>query len=243
MFLLLSLPTFAFKLLIMGISNNGLHGEVTGRVDNLVYYILNGKNVVRKVGKSYKPASMAQLSARMITKLTSEFFSKLQDYIKVGFGIEALGTDKNAFNLAIRENKKRMIKGAYPDFTIDYPELIFSRGMLKTSEGLKAVSTEEGISFTWDADPKMPWAESTDQAMMIAYFPTENRAVHKLFGNNRITGADELVLSPSLKGKYAETYISFISADRKQISDSTYTGSVNLAEANDSQLTLELKIK
>ncbi|MGY4384073.1 hypothetical protein ACVWYN_001099 [Pedobacter sp. UYP24] len=214
----------------MGIAINGLHGEVTGRVDNLVYYVLNGKNVVRKVGKSYKPASTAQLSARMLTKLSSQFFSKLQDYINVGFGIEALGTDKNAFNLAIQENKKSMLKGVYPDFTIDYPKLVFSRGVLKTSEGLKAIATVEGISFTWDTDPKMPWAESTDQVMMIAYFPTENKAVHKLFGNNRITGEDQLVLSPSLRGKYAETYIGFISADRKQISDSSYTGSINLTE-------------
>lgn len=214
----------------MGILTNGPHGEVTGRVDNLVYYVLNGKNVVRKVGKSFKPATEAQLSSRKMTKLSSEFFGRVLDFIKVGYGIEALGTDKNAFNLVIKDNKKRMFKGNYPDLEIDYTQLMFSRGYLKTSEDLQASATPEGIAVSWAADPQMPWAESTDQVMILAYFPEEEKSVYKLFGNNRITGNELLPLPSSLNGKYAEVYTAFISADRKQISDSTYTGSVNLTE-------------
>lgn len=212
----------------MGILNNGPHGPVTGRVDNLVYYVLNGKNVVRKIGRTTKPPTEAQLNARKITKLSSEFFSLLLDFINVGFGIAARGTDKSPFNLVVKENKKRMFKGVFPDLEIDYSQLVISQGTLKAGKGFEVASTPEAINFSWEANPMMPWEESTDQVMMLAYFPFEERVIFKIFGNNRVTGADQLDLPESLGDKYAETYVAFISADRTKVSDSTYTGSINL---------------
>ncbi len=217
----------------MGILTNGPHGAITGRVDNLVYYVLNGKNVVRKIGKTYKEPTLPQLRAREITKRSSEFFSRMLDFVNVGFGITALGTDKNAFNLAIKENRSKMFKGEYPNLEIDYSQLVLSNGFLKPGEELSSSASEEGISFNWKTDPKMPWAESTDQVMLLAYFPDQDKVVYKLFGNSRIVGNDVLAWKPSLLGKYAETYVCFISADRKQISDSIYTGSVNQAVAKE----------
>ncbi|MES2827304.1 MAG: DUF6266 family protein [Bacteroidota bacterium] len=222
----------------MGIIKNGPNGAVTGRVDNLVYYMLNGKNIVRKIGKVFTDPTVSQLRARMITKLCGEFFGKLQDYINVGFGIEALGTDKNAFNFAVSENRRKMFTGAYPNLEVDYPQLVFSRGDLKQGEEIKSAATAEGISFTWKTDDKMPWAESTDQAMLLAYFPEEKKSVYKLFGNSRITGQDKLVLPPSLLGKYAETYVGYIAADRKAVSLSTYAGRVDQPIAEVIQLSL-----
>ncbi|MHA4896089.1 DUF6266 family protein [Pedobacter sp. PWIIR3] len=221
----------------MGILTNGPHGAITGRVDNLVYYVLNGKNVVRKIGKSYKEPTLPQLRAREITKLSSEFFSRMLDFINVGFGITALGTDKNAFNLAVKENRPQMFKGEYPNLEIDYSRLVVSSGFLKPGEELSSSASAEGISFNWKTDPKMPWAESTDQVMLLAYFPEQDKVVYKLFGNSRIVGNDSLALKPSLLGKYAETYVCFISADRKQISDSIYTGSVNQPVVEEAQKT------
>lgn len=221
----------------MGILTNGPHGAVTGRVDNLVYYVLNGKNVVRKIGKCSKQPTLPQLRTREITKQSSELFQRMLDFLNVGFGIAALGTDKNAFNLAIQANKSKMFKGTYPNLEIDYSQLIVSSGFLKPGEELSSSASEEGISFNWKTDPKMAWAESTDQAMLLAYFPGQKKVVYKLFGNSRIVGNDSLVLPPSLLGRYAETYVCYISADRKQISDSLYTGSVNQPVVED---TLEV---
>lgn len=45
-------------------SSNGLFGELSGKIGNLVSYNLKGKNVVRRIGKSNKPATAAQLTVR-----------------------------------------------------------------------------------------------------------------------------------------------------------------------------------
>ena len=79
----------------------------------------------------------------------------------------------------------------------------------------------------------MSWPEVAEQVMMLAYFPDQDRTEYVLFGNDRISGTAELELPPSLQGKYMETYLSFIAADRKQVANSVYTGSFNKPEATD----------
>ncbi|RZK80969.1 MAG: hypothetical protein EOO92_06270 [Pedobacter sp.] len=212
----------------MGILKNGPNGEVTGRLGNLVHYNLNGQNIVRRIGKSSKPPTLPQLSARMANKISGKILKSLKQFIQAGLELEAIGTNKNAFNIAVEINRNKMIKGVYPDLEIDYPKLELSRGILKPGSDLQASLTDEAIVFTWAADPKMEWKEASDLVMMLAYFPEQDRTLCKIGGNARSTGTDQLLLPPSLKNKYAELYIAFAAADRKQVSDSTYLGSLNL---------------
>jgi hypothetical protein len=211
----------------MAIAKNGPHGEHRGRIGNVVYYMLNGKLVSRKIGRSTKPPTLSQLSSRLETKICSEFISRIQDFTNIGFGIEMQGTDKNAFNLAVAYNKKNMFSGVYPDFKINYDLLILSKGILKPAQNPLVSQTEAGIQYTWNTDPKMAFPESTDQVMMLAYFPKAEKVFYTLFGSDRSSGTALLPIPASLKNQYMETYISFASADRKQLADSTYTGAFN----------------
>ncbi|WP_316837084.1 DUF6266 family protein [Pedobacter nutrimenti] len=211
----------------MGIANNGLHGPHTGRIGNIVYYVLNGKNVARKIGKTTKPPSLAQLKVRLITKLVSQFLSPLKEFIHVGFSIEHLGTDKNAFNLAVEYNKPQVVKGTYPNLEIAYDKVLLSKGSLKPVVNLHTEECPAGLCFNWDTNPQMAWQESTDQAMVLVCFPEQKKVFYTLFGSSRLSGSMEQAFPASLKGKYMESYISFISADRRQLSDSTYAGCFN----------------
>jgi hypothetical protein len=212
----------------MGISKNGPNGPVTGRVGNLVYYMLNGQPVVRSIGKITKAASVPQLSARKITRISSKRLKMFKAFLKVGFSIEITGTTQNAFNMAVSVNKRAMMTGVYPNFQVDYSKLVLSRGILKPGEELNVSATDEAIFFTWKAEEKMAWPESTDLVMMLAYFPELDRTIVKISGNARNTGADQMPIPPSLKDAHSETYIAFVAADRLQVSDSTYLGSLNL---------------
>lgn len=211
----------------MAIASNGPNGNHVGRIGNIVYYVLNGKNVSRNIGENNTPPTSGQLKTRYQTKICSELFGKMQDFLRVGFSIEQLGTTKNAFNLAVQHNKHRMFKGVYPDLQIAYDMLTLSKGILAPAKNPKLKKTVAGIKFSWEVDPKITFPAATDQVMMIAYFPEEELTVCTLFGNQRAMGSAVLLIPESLKEKHAETYISFISADRKQVADSIYTGSLN----------------
>jgi len=220
----------------MGILNNGLHGPFTGRIGNTVYYMLGKKNVSREIGINTKPPTDLQLRNRMVTKLCSKFLCTIKDFIGTGFHVEAELMEDNAYNQAIKHNKNRIFEGKYPNVKIAYEQVMLSKGRLKPAENWRVTQFPMGLQFTWHADPKMSWSEANEQVMMLAYFPDQGRTEYVLFGNDRISGSAVLELPPSLQGKYMETYLSFIAADRKQVADSVYTGSFNKPEATNHPL-------
>lgn len=211
----------------MGKAKNGPHGFHRGRIGDLVYYDLDGINVVRRIGENLNPPTEKQLRARLVVKMASRFFRELSAFIKVGFGTELIGGGVNPHNRAMKYNVNNIIKGTYPNLEIDYDKVLVSRGFLKPAENFVAVQIADSIKFSWDTNPQMKWPESTDQVMMLAYFPESEKVVYKLFGNSRLSGSDELQIPAAFIGKHMETYISFVSVDRKDVADSTYAGSFN----------------
>lgn len=212
----------------MAIAENGPGGNHRGKLGNTVYYMLNGKNVSRIIGRSVKPATELQLKSRLETKMSSALLSRLKDFLHTGFALAAIKTNDNAFNEAVKANKKNIFKGTYPNLEFAYDRLFVSQGQLKPAQNWQVTQTEIGLQYTWDTDPEMPWPEATDQVMMLAYFPGEEKVFFNLFGKSRLSGSDVLEIPPSLQGKYMETYVSFIAANRKQVANSSYTGSFNL---------------
>ena len=211
----------------MATTENGPGGQHNGKLGNVVYYNLNGKSVARGIGVNLKPPTDLQLAARMKTKMRSELLCQLMDFINAGFAVSALEAKENAFNQAVKCNKTNLFKGVYPDLEIAYDQLVLSAGPLKPAQDWHVEQVAHGLQYSWATDPQMAWPEATDQVMLLAYFPKQEKVHFTLFGKDRLAGTDLLEIPPSLQGEYMETYMSFIAADRKQVANSTYTGSFN----------------
>lgn len=211
----------------MAIAENGPHSNHRGRLGNTLYYTLNGKNVSRVIGVNTKPPTDAQLKTRMTTKLCSTLLTRLHDFIQLGFKTEATMAMDNAFNQATKYNKPNIIKGDFPNLEIAYDQLLLSKGSLLPAQNWQVTQIAQGLLYTWATDPQMAWPQSTDQVMMLAYFPELEKSVYTLFGNSRLSGSALLEIAEPLKNHYMETYISFIAADRSQVANSIYTGSFN----------------
>ena len=211
----------------MGIANSGLFGGQTGKIGDLVFYELNGKTVVRSIGKSQKPPTENQQRAKTDMKIVSATIKTLRPFIELGFSTMIGKTGMNTHNLAVQYNIKNIIKGTYPNQEIAYDKLLVSKGVLKPAQNCVVTQTADTLQFSWDTNSQMPWPESTDQVMMMAYFPASKKIAYALYGNSRLSGNDVLVIPDSLRGEYMETYVSFITADRKEVADSIYTGSFN----------------
>lgn len=222
----------------MGILSNGLHGPFKGRIGNIVYYELNGKNVSRQIGVSTKARSEKQRGNEFLTKACSAFFCSVRGFIDTGFSIEARAAKDNAYNQAVKYNKKNLLKGDFPNLEFNFEKILLSKGDLKPAENLEVNQIPLGLQFTWKTDQKMAWPDAADQVMVLAYFPDEDQTEYEIFGNSRISGMAELEIPPSLNGAYMETYFAFISADRQQVSDSVYTGSFNKPEVTNDILTV-----
>jgi hypothetical protein len=211
----------------MGIAKNGPFGMHVGKVGNLVYYELNGKNVVREIGKSSKPPTEKQLKVQMETTFMSSFFSKIVPFIRPGFAAESERTKLNAHNICMKQDRREVIAGIYPDLELAYDHLEVSRGTLRPAVTPMLGQSPEGLQFSWHTDPKMDWPESSDQVMLLAYFPEIKELVYKIFGNSWFAGADTLEIPVELQEQRMEVYISFIAADRTAQANSTYMGRLN----------------
>ena len=63
--------------------------------------------------------------------------------------------------------------------------------------------------------------------MLVAFCPETGRSVYLMEGGLR-SGLTQTLDTSIFAGKTVETWLAFLSADKKQSSDSVYTGSITL---------------
>ncbi|WP_316838569.1 DUF6266 family protein [Pedobacter gandavensis] len=210
----------------MGSLQNGLFGGFNGRVGNLVGYILNGKNVIRTIGHSGKPLSPARKINCDRMKIVNDFLHPITSFIKLGFKLKVLGTDRNYYNEAVSYNKKHAVMGEYPNAEMDYSKAMLSMGTLLKAENPQIQLIGTAIEFTWDVPDDLPWENRKDRAMLQICFPGNTQQTHCLSASHREDGKHTLQIDPSLVNARIEAYISFIKADGSAISDSVHAGSI-----------------
>lgn len=196
-----------------------------GKIGNTVVYELKGQIIQREIGEYTDNPTVKQLESRQITGMVSTMLKRVNDFVDIGFELEARGTILNPNNIASSINRSRIIKGNYPNLEIDYSLAVFSRGTLPVNAQIKVSPTSYGLEFSWDTALIIRGMKATDQIMVIAYCPEKEAAFMQLDGARRKDG-NELISLPRYRESITlHTYISFISSDRKKISDSLFTGS------------------
>ena len=211
----------------MGKMNNGILDNFSGAIGKVVGSNWRGVPYMRsKAKKRTGKLSDAQLEQQAKFAVAGKFTQSMNDLLTLGFRDQAIKmTGKNfAQSLILKD----AITGTYPDFQIDYSKVLLSQGKLPKVK--KPVVTAEAngiIRFTWTNDAKRKLAKVNDQAILVAYCPEENETEYA-FGAAREAGTGTLDVS-EFTGKKVHTWISFISADNKDVATSIYTGLVTPA--------------
>lgn len=211
----------------MGKAKYGINGPITGRVGNLVFYELNGENVVREKGVRTAKLSVAQTANCDNMLVLMRFFKTTKAFLRVGFANEAKGTNRNFHNIATAYNKMNALVQQDGKPAIDYSKVLLSRGTALEPENARVETIELGLKFSWDFDGVANWSSRNDQVMLMAYFPEVDEAIYVTSGARREAQADTLKIHASYGNKRMETYISFVSDDRENVSSSVYLGRIN----------------
>lgn len=205
----------------MALQKNGL---TIGRVGDTVTYVLNGELVTRRIGVTDKKPTRPQLTFRQKTRILNAFLRKITEFINVGFEREGLRQRKLAYGLAFGYNLVYAFKGTYPKMTIDFKNVKLASGNMPAVSDVVVEVVSDGLKFSWNPESRELGTHWTDQVMLMAYFPKLKKAMYITGGVNRNIGSCVLPLYETSHGHTAETYISFISNDRRSISNSIYTG-------------------
>lgn len=206
---------------------NGILGSFTGTAGNISGYMRNGKNFVRsRRRKSSAPMTPKRLAQQQKIKVCNEF---TRPFCGSGFfnkTFPAYGHSGTGFNRATSAIMNLAIVGTYPDTGIEYAQVLISKGPLPAARNASAgLNSEANLLFSWEDNTGTGSAKANDKVILVAYFPGNKTAFFTIGAAMRKEGKAVLEI-PNTAGKTAETWIGFLSIDKKDASGSVYSGKV-----------------
>lgn len=212
----------------MAIGGKNSGDGFTGKRGRFTYYYLNGKLISRTIGVRTLESTPALEATWQANSLVTAFLKPIKEFTDLGFELEAKKEHSYKYSRAYSCVRTQAIVGVYPDQAIDFSRVLVSRGKMKMATDVKAELKGNSIVFSWDTTLTPRITLANDQVMLMAYFPETLEAEYIIQGGTRGNGTAELVLPAYRNPVVMETYLTFISANHKSISNSTYTGQLTL---------------
>jgi hypothetical protein len=210
----------------MGKLTDGPHGTMTGRTGNLVGRETKNGNVLSIIPhKSNRPATEDQLQVRCELSTISSFLSSATIIIRTGF--KHYAKKMTSMNAAVSYNLKHAIKRNQSGFEIDYPKVVFSRGLLLEPDA-PTVTVESGqkVIFSWVPEEEdTAYNSETDLVSIVTYNANQDEFIMAVNKGARGDGLYTMKLPKIFKGDLVHCYISFTSVKGKA-SNSIYLGNV-----------------
>lgn len=211
----------------MAIFEKGILGGFSGKVGPIVGTTWKGRDVIRsRASRRKTDSSVAQIDQQLKFSTGLTFLQPMTDLVGVTF--RGYAKDQTAFNSALSYTLKNAIGGKTPDYVINYKAALVSRGTLPNATSPAATVTDKTVYFTWVDNSGIGNAASTDNAVLVVYCKELKTAICNWAGPQRSEGAASVDVT-RLSGQTVETWIGFISANGKEVADSIYTGSLEIA--------------
>ncbi len=211
----------------MAILYNGINGPFSGKVGTVVGYKWKNKAVMRGLPSQRKRGpSPLQLQQHAKFRLMNAFLNPLVSLLNLTFN--NLAFQMTGYNKAFSYNVKNAIDGVYPEYNIDHPMVLISRGDLPNIATPSVTSPETGIlKFSWTDNSGKGKAKPTDMAFVAIF--NEEKKQWKSEMNLALRSSGTCLIDVSkLFAKQVHSYIGFISEDGKEVTDSLHIGLVNL---------------
>jgi len=210
----------------MGISIWGMSSGFQGKNGGNIGRWVDGKNVVGPLPHpSQKPATQGQLDSRAKFSLLTSFVNAMLPLVDAGMQFVRTGGQTSS-NAAFKVNYPN-VTGVSPNFTMDYPKVVFSKGSLSkpgTPEVETAVVAE--VKFNWTNVFNEGYGAGTDEISVMVYNPLKDQFVFKTAAAVRSALTYTLLLPADFSGDTVQCYISAVAADGKKVSDSQFIGAI-----------------
>ncbi|MEJ7558721.1 MAG: DUF6266 family protein [Pedobacter sp.] len=209
----------------MGKIKKGILGGVSGKVGAVVGAHWRGIDYLRGIPKlQTKPRTEAQHAQASKMTLLRGFLLGIGDVVKKCFQNFTEYTEMNA---ALSYNMINSIAGAYPNFEVDFPELVYSKGELLGSWSPKAISKAANqVTVSWKNRPFSTLSLADDSVIVIMYcVKTEEFHIFDVIGT-RSDKSVTLAVQEDVSGNTVHCYVSFYSKTRKVSSTNEYIGEI-----------------
>lgn len=213
----------------MAILSNGILGGFSGKVGNVVGGNWKGIDYIRVKTTPTNPKSDKQVAQR--TKFTTalSFLQPITAFLRTGYKL--FTAKQTAFNAAMSQVLTNAIVVENDEISLDYSKIQVSAGTLTAAlNGTFAYDNGE-ISISWDDNSGTGSASASDISMYVIYNPTKTEAVYSTEGVIRSVKTEAITLPSEWAGDTVYVYLTFITADGKDVANSAYLGSVEVVIA------------
>jgi hypothetical protein len=214
----------------MGKILSGILGGVSGSVGPVVGAIVRGVPTIRnKPKKSSKPAVPSQIEQRSKFGMATKFIKSLKAIVEIGY--QAYSKKMSASNAAVQELLNNAITGISPAYSIDFPNVILSKGSLYDAPTMAMLppAADATINITWDP-AELGAIEGPLHALDRAVFIFHDEQTKRFVLYNQVvprsTGKYETELPRLFIGHKMHVWAFFVSPDLKSVSNSQYLGSI-----------------
>lgn len=208
----------------MGKIGRGILGGVSGKVANIVGARWKGIDYIRAKPQSVaNPRTQLQVNQRTKFALVLRFLQPNLNFIKIGY--KNFSVKKSQFNSAMSYILNNAIVGDYPNYLIDYAAALLSRGNLATALNPSFGLNPGEVKFIWEDNSAVGNALATDKVMVLVYNTSKGESVYITEGATRAVLSQTVIIPNSYAGDDIEMFISLMSADETQLSNSIYIGS------------------
>jgi hypothetical protein len=220
----------------MATIKKGILGGVSGKVGNVVGGSWKGIDYLRTMADVVtNPNTELQATQRSKFATVAKFLQPFTEVVRIGF--KGYAVKMTAFNAAFSYNYHNALTGSFPDFGIDYPNALISRGSLAGTMNAGCASTAAAkVQLTWDAAAGSGSASGSDTVVFVICNPAKQEAVYRLDAATRADGSLEVSVPVNYSGDIVHCYIAFMSLNsllgsqaKSGVSNSVYAGSVAVA--------------
>jgi len=220
----------------MATIKKGILGGVSGKVGNVVGGSWKGIDYLRtKADVVNNPNTELQATQRSKFAAVARFLAPVTEVVRIGF--RGYAVKMTAFNAAFSYNYHNALTGTFPDFAIDYPKAMISRGSLPATLNVACASATAGkVQLTWDTAATAGAASASDSVVVVVCNPARQDAVYQLDAATRADGSVEINVPAYFSGETVHCYVTFMSLNsllgsqaKSGVSNSVYAGSVTVA--------------
>lgn len=202
-------------------------GRITGQHDQKIHSVHYIKEQIEN-GASYKLAPITGRKKKPQRKqpLQQQKQLKAITFVKalkpLLFITYRFTCEKVSYYSCAMKHVLHWISGTPPNLVLDYSKILVASGNRFNTERAVAKPVGETILFKWEND-LLPKDYATDKTILVAYCEALNKCIFTTMGPPRTACKAKLEVA-AFRGQAIHTWLSFISADGRQVADSIYTG-------------------
>ncbi|WP_262247645.1 DUF6266 family protein [Parapedobacter soli] len=213
----------------MAVFKKGINGAFSGTIGNTVGSSWRHIDYMRSLPKpSKKPASPAQLAQRAKFALAVSFLRSIKPLLNLGFSDKMRGK-QTGYNQALKVMIANAIVGEYPDFTIDYANVVLAQGGLNPAPSAVLEQTAPGqLALSWEPITNKYTSFADDEAVVVVY-NVSKRFMNVYDGIERSVGSMDIAVPSSFEGDELVAWVFMVHRDGEKTSDSVFAGTLVLA--------------